>query len=77
MKYILEAKKEFEYLKTIRRKLHKCPEIGFDVYETKKIIIDEINKIGYKPIIIGNNGVLVNIKGNSNKTLLFSKNRLL
>lgn len=71
MKYILEANKEFEYLKTIRRKLHKCPEIGFDVYETKKIIIDEINKIGYKPITIGNNGVLVNIKGNSNKTLLF------
>lgn len=69
--YIKEAKLEFEFIKKIRRTLHQNPEIGFDVFKTKEYICKVINEIGYNPIEIGNNGIVINIKGKNNKTILF------
>lgn len=41
-----------------RHYLHQHPEIGFDLINTKKFVIDELRKIGYEPKEIGKCGVV-------------------
>lgn len=36
----------FEYMVKIRRALHENPELGFEEFETSKLIRDELDKMG-------------------------------
>ncbi len=44
-----------------RRTLHACPEIGFDLPQTKTFVTKELNKMGYLPRIIGKGSIVVEI----------------
>ena len=60
----------YKFALSIRRRLHSYPEIGFDVDNTVSVICEKIKEIGYIPIPIGKNGIIVNIKGKTDKTIL-------
>ncbi|MBQ3866873.1 MAG: amidohydrolase [Clostridia bacterium] len=40
------AQKDFEYAVAIRRKIHRHPEIGFDLPETARLVREELDKMG-------------------------------
>jgi amidohydrolase len=44
-----------DYVISIRRKIHQNPELGFEEFETQKLIIEELEKLGidYKKISTG------------------------
>jgi len=69
-----ERIKKYEGLvKDLRRELHKIPETGFDVYKTRTLVIDHLNKNNIEVIDgYGKTAVLGLIKGkNQNETIAF------
>lgn len=46
--FLLRARTVEEKLRTLRRRLHRCPELGFALPETIKIVKDELEKLGCK-----------------------------
>ncbi len=49
-KFLNYAKKEelFNWMVGVRRKIHENPELGYEEFETSKLIREELNKIGIK-----------------------------
>ena len=41
-----KAKKYEDYIIKIRRKLHENPELSCQEFETKKLIVEELKKLG-------------------------------
>lgn len=46
-------------LQSIRRDLHKHPELGFDLTYTKEFVKNELLKMGYEPVECGKAGLVV------------------
>lgn len=46
-----------------RRFLHQHPEIGFELYQTRQFVMEELTKMGYKPESVGKCGVVVKVGG--------------
>ncbi len=60
-----EAKKNEEKLIALRRELHKKPEIGGNLPETRKIVCDYLDKIGVPYTLnTDDDGLIAEIKGN-------------
>ncbi|MFP4499219.1 MAG: M20 family metallopeptidase, partial [Vulcanimicrobiota bacterium] len=61
-----KARDIFEYMRDIRRTIHKKPEVGMKEFETAKLICSELKKMGipYKEKV-GGTGVVGLIKGNA------------
>ena len=56
---LLESAKELEtQLRTWRRTLHRHPEVGFDLPETKALVKKALTEMGYTPQDCGKCGVL-------------------
>ena len=56
---LLESAKELEtQLRTWRRTLHRHPEVGFDLPETKALVKKALTEMGYAPQDCGKCGVL-------------------
>ncbi len=53
-----EAKALQQELKEIRRRLHRYPEVGFDIPETKKFVLQKLTEMGYAPQELGKAGVI-------------------
>ena len=53
-----------DYIVEVRRKLHKVPEVGFDLPKTKAIIVEELDKFGV-PYTLSkvDSGIVAEIKG--------------
>lgn len=67
---ILKRAKELEeYAVEIRRKLHRNPEIEFELDQTISLVTSELTAIGCKPNLIGKAGVTAEI-GSGEKTFL-------
>jgi len=47
----------------LRRQIHACPELGYHEFETQKLIIDELKRIGLTPKKAGGTGVVALIPG--------------
>jgi amidohydrolase len=58
-----------DYVINIRRKIHACPELGFQEFETQKLIIRELEKFGIKYKIIGT-GVFADIGNKNSKKII-------
>jgi amidohydrolase len=58
-----------EYMINIRRKIHSNPELGFEEFETQKLIINELEKLGikYKKI---KTGVIADIGDENSKNCI-------
>ena len=57
---LLESAKELEtQLRTWRRTLHRHPEVGFDLPETKALVKKALTEMGYTPQDCGKAGILV------------------
>lgn len=52
-----------------RRAIHMRPEIGFDLPETKKFVMDKLMEMGYKPVEVGKCGISATV-GRGGKTFL-------
>lgn len=52
-----ESEELQEYLVSIRRKLHTCPEIGFNLKKTVSVVKEELIKMGITPSDCGENGI--------------------
>ena len=66
-----EAKKLQDELVAIRRDLHRCPEIGFDLPYTKAFVIKKLKEMGYNPKELGKAGVVAIAGGKkAGKTIL-------
>lgn len=52
-----------------RRYLHENPELGFDLDNTAKYVMEELKKLGYKPKEIIKNGIVCTV-GKGDKTFL-------
>lgn len=60
-----------DYIVSIRRELHKYPEIGFSEFKTSEIIKRELNKLGIENHTCAKTGVVGLIRGNtSGKTVM-------
>lgn len=71
---ILEPEIEvyFEELKSIRRHLHSCPEVGLETSETVAFIKGKLDEFGIEYENIGVNSLLAKIKGRgTGKTVAF------
>ncbi len=65
------AKKYWDYVNEIRKKLHQYPEIGFNEIKTSTIIRNELKKIGIEYSECAKTGTVALIKGKSEgKTIL-------
>ncbi|MBQ9139725.1 MAG: amidohydrolase, partial [Ruminococcus sp.] len=64
--YLYEAERRYKKIRTLRRRLHKNAEIGFDVVETNKIINEELSRIGLVGKPCGQGGIICDI-GNDEK----------
>jgi amidohydrolase len=60
-----------EYLKAKRRDLHQIPELGLDCFLTSNYLEQELESMGYSPIIMAKTGVIVFKPGKTNTTLGF------
>ena len=68
-----ESKKLGEKIISMRRELHKCPEIGDNLPQTRKIVCTKLDELGIAYKLNSNDdGLIVDIKGNKpGKTLAF------
>lgn len=53
------------YVISLRREFHKNAELSFREFTTSKMISDELNNLGIKPIPIAGTGIYADIKGKS------------
>ena len=58
-------------LKSIRRDLHRIPELGFELPLTSQYLFDMLTSMGYQPQSIAQTGWLVTIPGWSEDILMF------
>lgn len=59
-----EAQDLFGYTQTIRRDIHKHPEIGFQEVRTSALVVEELKKMGLNPTPgVGKTGVVCLIEG--------------
>lgn len=67
---ILEKAKEiFPQMIQDRREIHKNPEIGFELENTTKYVINRLKSMGYEPVEISKSAVVATI-GTGDKTIL-------
>lgn len=62
---------DLDEIKTLRRDLHKIPELGFEEIKTQKYIVNYLEKLGYTPEVVCKTGVIAFLKGESSETLAF------
>ena len=53
-----------------RQTLHACPEVGFNLPQTKKFIMQELTAMGYVPQEVGRGSIVAEIGKNKAKTVL-------
>ena len=53
-----EAAKLLPELQNIRRKLHRHPEVGFDLTFTKAFVKEKLEEFGYAPVPMGKAGLV-------------------
>ena len=72
-KILTHSKKIEEKLISMRRELHKCPEIGGTLPKTRNFVCSVLDKLGIKyKLNTNDDGLIVDIKGNkSGKTIAF------
>lgn len=70
MSLVEEAEKLQEELVSVRRKIHANPETGFDIPETKKLLLKKMTELGYTPREIGKAGVVATVGSPNGKTIL-------
>lgn len=58
-----EAKNEAENLTALRRRLHRCPETGFDIQETTAVVREALLDLGCTPKNCGKAGLTVTLGG--------------
>ena len=69
--FIEQAKLIKEDIIDYRRSIHKNPEVGINLYETKSYVIDKLKSFGYEPREICESGIVATIEGNKpGKTFL-------
>jgi amidohydrolase len=62
--YLDEANELFDYTRTLRRDIHKHPEIGFNEFRTANIVAKELTKIGLEiKTGVGKTGVVAILEG--------------
>lgn len=58
-----------DYIISLRRKFHKCPELALEEFETSKIIKNELDKIGIPYVNCGETGIIATIGNGKSKTI--------
>lgn len=70
-KFLDDAKSMKNELIEWRRHIHQDPEIGMELPHTTEYVVNELTKMGYRPEIICQSGIVAVLEGdNSGKTLL-------
>ena len=64
-----EAKEIRDALVTHRRRIHGCPETGFDLHNTRAYVRDQLTNMGYEPRDCGRCGIIADI-GRGDRTIL-------
>ena len=64
---MLELKDE---LVGYRRYLHQCPELGFDLPQTRAFVLEKLKEFGYEPQTVGRAGITCTVGRGGGKTLL-------
>ena len=59
------------WVKQVRRDLHRIPEIGFDLDHTSKYVKDRLIEMGYTPISTAKSGWIVVIEGEEPEAIAF------
>ncbi len=60
-----------DYIVEVRRRLHKVPEIGFDLPKTRAIVVEELEKMGIPYTLSSkDSGLMAEIKGAENGKIL-------
>ncbi|MFA5692288.1 MAG: M20 family metallopeptidase [Acholeplasmataceae bacterium] len=60
-----------DFLTKVRRDLHQIPELGFDLFKTKKYVKDLLISFGYNPVTYAKTGLVVKIKGVKEEAVAF------
>lgn len=68
-KNILE-KLDKEYIISLRRKFHSCPELSWQEFETSKMITQELDKLNIPHIKVATTGVIGIINGNTSSPVI-------
>ena len=71
-KDIIQRAKELEsYIIDIRRRLHQCPELQYELHETSGIVCEELEKLGVEfESGIAQTGVVAKIGSGSGKCVI-------
>lgn len=69
MDYLKKANEMADEFTEIRRRIHKNAEVGMNLPQTVKLVVDKLKEIGCKPQLIGESGVVTTI-GTGEKVLL-------
>lgn len=64
---MLELKDE---LVSWRRHLHQCPELSFDLPQTRAFVLEKLKEFGYEPQAVGRAGITCTVGCGGGKTLL-------
>lgn len=63
MEILNEAKKQYDYMVSVRRHLHEHPEVTGEEFETLKFINKELESMGIEHVEIENGGIIAQIHG--------------
>ncbi|HDY74999.1 MAG TPA: amidohydrolase [Candidatus Marinimicrobia bacterium] len=65
-----EVEKISDEIISIRRDIHKHPEVGFEVYRTANLVADRLNELGFNVRTgIGKTGIVADLKGSKGPTI--------
>lgn len=65
-----QATAKMPHLQEIYRKLHACPEVGFDLPQTRATISEELTRLGISHKTVGKGSIVADLGTGENRTLL-------
>ena len=61
----------YPYMINVRRELHKIPEVGLFIPKTQKLVLNELEKMGFSPEYNDqSSGISVKIPGKNSETVI-------
>ena len=67
---LVQATEMMPRLRDLYRRLHACPEVGFDLPQTRALISEELTRLGIAHKTVGKGSIVADLGEGKNRTLL-------
>lgn len=67
---LVQATEMMPRLRDLYRRLHACPEVGFDLPQTRALVSEELTRLGISHKTVGKGSIVADLGEGKNRTLL-------